>query len=238
MPFLPINIIATSKEDVINKSQDVATDQASNSKYPSVKALFDWAVGLFVPQTRTINSKALTSNVTLTPSDIGAPSGSGTSTGTNTGDETQSSILSKLNRQKLTKTGDQTTTSLDAVAVTGLESTTLTAGKYAITGSIAVGSSTTAGMKLGVILPDAATMRVKGLDRGSTPLNSVTVIFTSTNNLSSLSFCQVNGDSVVNIDGTITIGATDGIVSFIFAKTTSGTASILDEGTQIIIEKL
>jgi hypothetical protein len=42
----------------------------------------------FVPQSRTINGKALTSNVTLTPSDIGAPSGSGTSTGTNTGDQT------------------------------------------------------------------------------------------------------------------------------------------------------
>jgi hypothetical protein len=93
MPFLPINIIATSKEDVINKSQDVATDQASNSKYPSVKALFDWAVGLFVPQSRTINGKALTSNVTLAPSDIGAPSGSGTSTGTNTGDQDLSGFI-------------------------------------------------------------------------------------------------------------------------------------------------
>jgi hypothetical protein len=50
----------------------------------------------FVPQSRTINGKALTSNVTLTPSDIGAPSGSGTSTGTNTGDETKSSIDSKV----------------------------------------------------------------------------------------------------------------------------------------------
>lgn len=49
-----------------------------------------------VPNTRTINGYDLTANRTLTASDVGAPSGSGTSTGTNTGDETQSSILSKL----------------------------------------------------------------------------------------------------------------------------------------------
>ena len=41
-----------------------------------------------VPDTRTVNGKALSSNITLTPSDIGSPSGSGTSSGTNTGDQT------------------------------------------------------------------------------------------------------------------------------------------------------
>ena len=49
-----------------------------------------------VPNTRTINGYDLTANRTLTASDVGAPSGSGTSEGTNTGDETQSSIFSKL----------------------------------------------------------------------------------------------------------------------------------------------
>lgn len=34
-------------EDVANKSTDVNADQASNTKYPSVKAVYDWAVGLF-----------------------------------------------------------------------------------------------------------------------------------------------------------------------------------------------
>jgi hypothetical protein len=79
-----------------NLSTNVNTDQASNSKYPSVKAVFDWAVGLFVPSSRTINGLDLSANRTLTASDVGAPSGSGTSTGTNTGDETQASIFSKL----------------------------------------------------------------------------------------------------------------------------------------------
>lgn len=49
-----------------------------------------------IPNTRTVNGKVLSSDITLNSSDIGAPSGTGTSSGTNTGDETQSSILSKL----------------------------------------------------------------------------------------------------------------------------------------------
>jgi hypothetical protein len=39
--------LEASKEDVANKSTSVTTDQASNVKYPSVKAVYDWAVGLF-----------------------------------------------------------------------------------------------------------------------------------------------------------------------------------------------
>jgi len=39
--------LAASKEDVSNKSTSVTTDQASNTKYPSVKSVYDWAVGLF-----------------------------------------------------------------------------------------------------------------------------------------------------------------------------------------------
>lgn len=41
------NTIGYTTENVANKSTSVATDQASNTKYPSVKALYDWAVGLF-----------------------------------------------------------------------------------------------------------------------------------------------------------------------------------------------
>jgi hypothetical protein len=37
-------------ETVANKSTNVNTDQASDSKYPSVKAVFDWATNLFFPK--------------------------------------------------------------------------------------------------------------------------------------------------------------------------------------------
>lgn len=51
---------------------------------------------LKVPTTRAVNGHALTTNVTLTASDVGAPSGSGTSTGTNTGDQFTSQTASTL----------------------------------------------------------------------------------------------------------------------------------------------
>ena len=41
------DVLAFTPEDVANKSTSVTTDQASNTKYPSVKAVYDWAVGLF-----------------------------------------------------------------------------------------------------------------------------------------------------------------------------------------------
>jgi hypothetical protein len=44
-----------AKEDLTNKSTSVTTDQASDTKYPSVKAVYDWAVGLFA----TITNLAL-----------------------------------------------------------------------------------------------------------------------------------------------------------------------------------
>ncbi len=36
-------------ENQANKSTDVNTDQASSTKYPTVKSVYDWAVGLFAP---------------------------------------------------------------------------------------------------------------------------------------------------------------------------------------------
>lgn len=38
--------LTASKEDVANKSTSVVTDQASNTKYPSVKAVYDWVISL------------------------------------------------------------------------------------------------------------------------------------------------------------------------------------------------
>ena len=171
-----------------------------------------------------------------TASDVGAPSGSGSSTGTNTGDETESSILTKLGITKLKVTGDQSTTSTTAVDITDLVSGTLPVGKYSVSGSIGVGSTTTAGLKIGITIPSGATMRIRATDRGSTPNNAVNEIFNSSGTLSTSNFAQVNGDSVVFFEGTITI-TTPGVVQFIFAKTTSGTATIYDEGTQLKIEK-
>ena len=41
------NALGYTPENVVNKSTDVNTDQASSTKYPTVKALYDWATNLF-----------------------------------------------------------------------------------------------------------------------------------------------------------------------------------------------
>lgn len=70
-----------------------------------------------VQKSTTINSKSLSSNITLTPEDIGSPSGSGSSTGANTGDETKSTILNKLGIAALSgdNSGDQTASEVQIV---------------------------------------------------------------------------------------------------------------------------
>lgn len=42
-----VTALGYTPENVANKSTNVNTDQASNTKYPSVKAVYDWATGLF-----------------------------------------------------------------------------------------------------------------------------------------------------------------------------------------------
>lgn len=75
-------------ENVSNKSTSVTTDQASNTKYPSVKAVYDWAVGLFATissvaakqdtlvsgtNIKTIENQSLlgSGNIDLAKSDVG-----------------------------------------------------------------------------------------------------------------------------------------------------------------------
>lgn len=42
-----INTLGYTPENIANKSTSIITDQSSNTKYPSVKAVFDWATGAF-----------------------------------------------------------------------------------------------------------------------------------------------------------------------------------------------
>jgi hypothetical protein len=48
---MAIDINLNNVESTNNKSTNVDTDQASNTKYPSVKSVFDWAVNLFTTKT-------------------------------------------------------------------------------------------------------------------------------------------------------------------------------------------
>jgi hypothetical protein len=54
------NSLGYTAENQSNKSQNVNTDQASTTKYPSVKAVFDWAVGLFIQKNAAITGATKT----------------------------------------------------------------------------------------------------------------------------------------------------------------------------------
>ncbi len=56
MADINFNVVTTTLEKIANKSTDVNTDQASNTKYPSVKAVYDWATGLGI---NNINNQRL-----------------------------------------------------------------------------------------------------------------------------------------------------------------------------------
>ena len=87
--FDAIATAVATKENTVNKSTTLDTDKASDIKFPSVKSVYDWAVGLFAPKT----SPTLTGTVTMTGASItgsptaalGATTVTGEVTATNTG---------------------------------------------------------------------------------------------------------------------------------------------------------
>lgn len=72
---MSLDINLTGVEATANKSTNVNTDQASNTKYPSVKAVYDWAVGLFATASSVTTSLATKYNTyfaqftTVSPTD-------------------------------------------------------------------------------------------------------------------------------------------------------------------------
>lgn len=56
---MSLDINLTNVESTTNKSTNVNTDQASNTKYPSVKAVFDWAVNLLSGKVDKVTGKGL-----------------------------------------------------------------------------------------------------------------------------------------------------------------------------------
>lgn len=56
LPYVGGSSLGYTPEDVANKSTNVNTDKASSTKYPSVKAIYDWATGLFVKKGTLTNN--------------------------------------------------------------------------------------------------------------------------------------------------------------------------------------
>lgn len=110
MADINFNVVTTGIEKTANKSTDVDTDKASNTKYPTVKAVYDWVVGLFVQKNADITAATktkitydvkglVTAGADATTADIADSSNKryvtdanlvviGNTSGTNTGDQT------------------------------------------------------------------------------------------------------------------------------------------------------
>jgi hypothetical protein len=56
-------------ENTANKSSNIETDKASTTKYPHVKALYDWATGLFIQLSKIVTSWSETTLNTNIPSE-------------------------------------------------------------------------------------------------------------------------------------------------------------------------
>lgn len=135
-----------AKEATANKSTDVVTDQASNTKYPSVKAVYDWVVGLLTGKQDTLvsgtNIKTINSTSLLGSGDISISANPG-------GSDTQvqyNSAGSFAGSANLTFDG----TTLDANKLNVQERVTIEADSTATTQSVAVieSTSTNAGIVL------------------------------------------------------------------------------------------
>ena len=108
------NALGFTPENVANKSTSITTDQASNTKYPSVKAVYDWVTGLgyitasaltgYATQAWVTSQGYITNVITalgFTPANKAGDTFTGSISatnlsGTNTGDETQTTIKTKL----------------------------------------------------------------------------------------------------------------------------------------------
>ena len=87
-----------AKEDSANKSTSTA-DSASSVKFPVWSAIVSYLAN-FVPTSRTVNAKALSSNITLTTADIADSSGKRyQSENQNTFNDATSSIQTQLNNR-------------------------------------------------------------------------------------------------------------------------------------------
>jgi hypothetical protein len=76
-------------------NSDLGTSYYTDTSVTTVPPSTNSALMLCVPKVTTINSHALSGNISLNASDVGAPNGSGSSTGTNTGDQDLSGLVPK-----------------------------------------------------------------------------------------------------------------------------------------------
>ena len=214
-------------ENVANKSTSIVTDQASNTKYASVKSVYDWAVGLFQPL------------LGFTPENVANKQ---SAVSTNANHYYNAPYINSILVARIFIASDQATTSNVAANITGLVTATLAANKtYIVRGVIAVTSAAGAagGTRIGATLPTGATSIIFLSGRGSaTTMTQEASVDGALQTTASNRIAASASDLIVS--GNITTSSTAGTVQFRFASGTNGQSnSVIAARTYIeIFEKL
>jgi hypothetical protein len=129
-------------------------------------------------------------------------------------------------------TGNQTTTSNLASAVTELVYSASANKRYSVSGYIRIGCNNTGGVKLSVTIPSGASMAISlnGIAGSGTSLLYSNINISNT--LTGGAYNTFNGTSIINVSGEVELSSTAGNIQFNFASTTNlQTSTIYQLGT-------
>lgn len=187
-------------EDVANKATSVTGNESSDTKYASVKSIYDWATGLFAPQTRTLTINGVAQDLSANRSwTVAVPTL--TSELTNDSGFITSSALASY----LPKAGDTyTTTTGNGLALT---TSTLTTGSLVSLSSTGTGAGSNTQTVLNI-----ATSGANGTSTQTTYGTYVTNTHTGTASTNVAGYFSASGGTnnygLIVANGNVGIGTT------------------------------
>lgn len=144
-------------------------------------------------------------------------------------------------REMFLTAGNQTTTSITASSIAGLQTVTLQANKrYYFEGIIHIGCSSTGGVKLRAVIPTGATIFMAVIGQTSNSTSQAVSQITTSATLTSVAFSTGNNAlGYAKISGEVQMSSTTGTVQFGFASGVNAqTSTIYQLGTCISYKKL
>ena len=189
-----------AKENVANKTTTITGNESSNTKYPTVKALYDWSTGLFAPQTRTLTINGVSQDLSTNRSwTVAVPTLTSELTN-DSGFITSSALASYLPLTGAT----YTTTTGNGLALT---TSTLTSGKLVSLSSTGTGAGSNTQTVLNI-----ATSGANGTSTQTTYGTYVTNTHTGTASTNVAGYFSASGGTnnygLIVANGNVGIGTT------------------------------
>lgn len=161
----------TLKEDLTNKSTSVVTDQASNTKYPSVKAVYDWSIASFMRKaiTNVTPGTIVTGTTSITISQVSTVPGSYFEPGEILQLDTGSSYSSVI-AQKVLRTYINTSESLT--------------GAFLLAMSTQAANTRSSDSSRRLVIQDATTTKVYGVTNSAVSSELISTVDRTSHNIS------------------------------------------------------